>query len=293
MSIPNVQSRSVLVTGCSSGIGAATALLLRDAGWRVFPTARKPEDLEALRAQGFDPIALDVADAASVERAAGEILGRTDGILGALVNNAGFCQGGAVEDVSRDALRAQFETNLFGPHQLTRALLPTFRRQGFGRIVNVGSVLGRIATPMLGSYCASKFALEALSDALRIELRNSGVWVSLVEPGAILSRFRKNAAEALDRTIDRSRSGYGDVYAREIERRRRQVKKPDGFTRPPEEVARKIRHALESPRPKRRYGVTLAAPLTELVARFVPQAWTDPILARRVPERQSRPENAP
>ena len=146
---------------------------------------------------------------------------------------------------------------------------------------------------MLGSYCSSKFALEALSDALRIELWNSGIWVALVEPGAILSRFRQNAAEALDRTVDRSQSGFGDVYAHEIERRRRQVKKPDLFTRPPEEVARKIRHALESPRPKRRYGVTLAAPLTELVARFVPQAWTDPSLARRVPARQAREEDAP
>ena len=293
MSIPKVQSRSVLVTGCSSGIGAATADLLREAGWHVFPTARKPGDLDALRARGFVPIALDVAEAASVERAARELLERTGGTLGALVNNAGFCQAGAAEDVSREALRGQFEANLFGPHQLTRALLPVFRRQGYGRIVNVSSVLGRIATPMLGSYGASKFALEALSDALRIELWNSGIWVALVEPGAILSRFRQNAAEALDRTVDRSQSGFGDVYAHEIERRRRQVKKPDLFTRPPEEVARKIRHALESPRPKRRYGVTLAAPLADLAARFIPQAWTDPLLARRVPPRQPAPEKQP
>jgi len=293
MSIPKVQSRSVLVTGCSSGIGAATADLLRDAGWQVFPTARKPADLEALRARGFTPIALDVAEAASVERAAGELLERTNGTLGALVNNAGFCQAGAAEDVSRDALRAQFEANLFGLHQLTRALLPVFRRQGFGRIVNVSSVLGRISTPMLGSYCASKFALEALSDALRIELWNSGIWVALIEPGAILSRFRQNAAEALDRAVDRSQSGFGDVYAHEIERRRRQVKKPDWVTRPPEEVARKILHALESARPRRRYRVTLPAYLAELAVRFIPQAWTDPLLARRVPERQPRAENAP
>ena len=293
MSIPKVQSRSVLVTGCSSGIGAATADLLREAGWHVFPTARKPGDLDALRARGFVPIALDVAEAVSVERAARELLERTNGTLGALVNNASFCQAGAMEDVSRDALRAQFEANLFGLHQLTRALLPVFRRQGFGRIVNVSSVLGRISTPMLGSYCSSKFALEALSDALRIELWNSGIWVALVEPGAILSRFRQNAAEALDRTVDRSQSGFGDVYAHEIERRRRQVKKPDLFTRPPEEVARKILHALESPRPKRRYGVTLAAPLADLVARFIPQAWTDPVLARRVPPRQAPPEGQP
>ena len=293
MRIPAVQSRTVLITGCSSGIGAATADLLRDAGWQVFPTARKPGDLAALRDRGFAPIALDVAEAASVENAARELLERTNGTLGALVNNAGYCQAGAAEDVSRDALRAQFEANLFGPHQLTRALLPVFRRQGFGRIVNVSSVLGRIGTPMLGAYCSSKFAMEALSDALRIELRGSGVWVALVEPGAILSRFRQNAAEALDRTVDRSRSGFGDTYAHEIERRRRQVKKPDLFTRPPEEVARKILRALESPQPKRRYGVTLAAPLVELVARFIPQAWTDPVLAQRVPKRHPSPETAP
>ena len=294
MSIPPVQARTVLVTGCSSGIGAATALFLREAGWQVLPTARKPDDLDALRAQGFVPVALDVADGASVESAVREVRERTGDRLGALVSNAGFCQAGAMEDVSRDALRAQFETNVFGAHQLTCALVPVFRRQGFGRIVNVGSILGRMSAPMLGAYCASKFALEALSDALRIELRNTGVWVALVEPGAILSRFRRNAAEALDRTVDRSRSGFGDVYAHEIERRRRQVKKQDLFTRPPEEVARKILHALESPRPRRRYRVTLPAHLAEFAARFIPQAWTDPLLARRVPERSPRPaEGAP
>ena len=293
MRIPAVQSRTVLITGCSSGIGAATAEALRAAGWRVFPTARAAGDLDALRAQGFEPIALDLADPASVDAAAAAVLAPTDGALGALVNNAGYCQAGALEDVSRAALRAQFETNVFGLHQLTRALLPAFRRQGCGRIVHVGSVLGRLATPMVGSYCASKFAVEALADALRIELRGSGIWVALVEPGAILSRFRKNAAEALDRSVDRAQSGFGDVYAHEIERRRRQIKKPDLFTRPPEEVARKIRHALESPRPKRRYGVTLAAPLADLAARFIPQAWTDPVLARRVPPRQAPPEGQP
>ena len=290
MSVPQVPSRTVLVTGCSSGIGAATALFLREAGWRVHPTARKPDDLEALRGAGFSPIAMDVADPAAVEAAVRDLLAQTGGSLGALVNNAGFCQAGAMEDVSRDALRAQFEVNLFGLHQLTRALLPVFRSQGCGRIVNISSVFGRISAPMLGTYCASKFALEAISDALRIELWNTGVWVALVEPGAILSRFRRNAAEALDRSIDRTRSGFGEVYAHEIERRRRQVKKADFFTRPPEEVARKILHALESPRPRRRYPVTLPAHLAEWAVRFIPQAWTDPLLARRVPARLPRPE---
>ncbi len=177
------------------------------------------------------------------------MLARAGGRLGALVNNAGYCQAGAMEDISRAALRAQFETNVFGLHDLTRALLPAFRRQHGGRIVNVSSVFGRLAAPMVGSYCASKFALEALSDALRIELRGTGIWVALIEPGAILSHFRKNAAETLARSVDREQSAYGSVYAQEIERRRRQVKKADFFTRPPEDVARRIRHALESPAP--------------------------------------------
>ena len=290
MSVPPVPSRTVLVTGCSSGIGAATALFLRAAGWQVHPTARKSADLDALRGQGFEPVSMDVADSASVEAAVRTVRERTGDRLGALVNNAGFCQAGAMEDVSRDALRTQFEVNLFGLHQLTRALLPVFRGQGCGRIVNISSVFGRISSPMVGSYCASKFALEALSDALRIELWNTGVWVALVEPGAILSSFRRNAAEALDRSVDRTGSGFGEVYAHEIERRRRQVKKADFFTRPPEVVARKVLHALESPRPRRRYLVTLPAHLAEWVVRFIPQAWTDPLLARRVPARRPRPE---
>lgn len=285
MSIPLVESRTVLVTGCSSGIGAATAHLLRDAGWQVFPTARKPEDLDTLRTEGFTPIALDLADPASIAQAADDLLALTGGELGALVNNAGFCQAGALEDISREALRAQFETNVFGLHELTRALLPVFRKQGHGRIVNVSSVFGRLSTPMVGSYCASKFALEALSDALRVELWNSGIWVALIEPGAILTRFRKNAAEVLARSMDRSQAGFGEVYEREIERRRKQVKKPDFFTRPPEEVARKIRHALESSRPRRRYPVTPAAYLVEGIVRFIPQAWSDRMLAKRVPPR--------
>lgn len=293
MSDSAAQPKTVLVTGCSSGIGAAAADGLRAAGWQVFPTARQAADLDALRARGFDPIALDLADAGAVDRAVHEVLARTGGRLDALVNNAGFCQAGALEDVSREALRAQFETNVFGAHQLAGALVPVFRRQGSGRIVNVSSVLGRIAVPMLGSYCASKFALEALSDALRIELRGTGIFVVLIEPGAIVSRFRQNAAAVLERSVDRAGSGYGAAYAREIERRRRQVKRPDLFTRPPEEVARAIRRALEAPRPRRRYRVTLSAPLIEGLVRFVPQAWTDPLLARRVPARQALPEGAP
>lgn len=292
MAVPEVQPKSVLVTGCSSGIGLATAVLLRDADWQVTPTARSAADLDELRALGFEPLELDLTDAGSVDRAAAELLERGGGQLGALVNNAGFAQAGAIEDVDRDALRAQFETNVFGTHQLTRALLPAFHRQGHGRIVNVSSVFGRITSPMVGCYCASKYALESLSDALRIELRGTGIWVALIEPGAIVTSFRTNAAATLERTVDRQRSGFGDAYAKEIERRRRQVKKPDFFTRAPEAVAAKIRHALESTRPHRRYRVTPAALLAEIAVRFVPQAWTDRLLARRMPPRGKHREAA-
>ena len=276
-------ARTVLVTGCSSGIGAATARYLATRGWRVLATARKPVDLDALRAAGLEPIPLDLADPDSVQAAARLVLDATAARLDALVNNAGYCQAGAIEDLTRDALRSQFETNLFGVHDLTRALLPALA-VARGRIVNVSSVFGRIAVPMTAAYCASKFALEALSDAMRIELAPRGIRVSIVEPGAIVSRFRKNAVEALDRNVDASASAYGPLYTKEIDRRRRQVKKPDFWTRPPEEAARAIAAALESSRPRRRYFVTPSARLVDLTVRFIPQTLTDRILRKRMPK---------
>jgi NAD(P)-dependent dehydrogenase (short-subunit alcohol dehydrogenase family) len=285
MRIPAVQAKRVLVTGCSSGIGAATARLLAASGWRVFATARKEEDLAALRAAGMEPVRLELADGDSVRAAAETVLAAcgAEG-LGAVVHNAGFCQAGAVEDLTREALRGQFEANFFGMHELTRALLPQFRRQGWGRIVVVSSVFGRMAVPMVGAYCASKFALEAWCDSLRVELAGSGVWVAKIEPGAILSRFRKNAAEALAANVAAEESRHGEIYRREVARRRRQVKKRDFFTRPPEEAAAAIWHALESARPKRRYPVTPSANLVDLAVRFVPRALIDRVLEKRVPQ---------
>jgi NAD(P)-dependent dehydrogenase (short-subunit alcohol dehydrogenase family) len=281
MRVPAAATKTVLLTGCSSGIGAACAGILRSAGWRVFPTARKEADLERLRGEGYEAICLDLADEGSVAAAAAEFLEKTEGRPGGVICNAGYCQAGAVEDLPREALRAQFETNVLGPHQLIRALLPAFKRLGAGRIVQVSSVYGRIAAPWVGAYCASKYAVEALGDALRIELRGSGVWSSLVEPGGIVSNFRKNAVEALATGVDMAGSEHGAAYGREIERRRRQKKKPDFFTRAPEEVAPHFLHALESARPRRRYRVTPSAWLVEGVVRVVPQAWTDGLLARK------------
>jgi NAD(P)-dependent dehydrogenase (short-subunit alcohol dehydrogenase family) len=283
MRVPPVKSRTALVTGCSSGIGAATAHLLRASGWRVFPTARREADCERLRNDGFSPVTLDIADAESVGKAVEAVLALTDGCLGALVNNAGFAQPGALEDIAREDLRRQFEVNVFGVHQLTAALIPAFRQAGAGRIVNVSSVLGRVAVPMLGAYCASKYALEALSDALRVELRNTGIAVSLIEPGPIISAFRRNAAETLTRSMDAASARYGQAYAKEAERRKKQIKRPDLFTRPPEAVAAKILHALEARNPHRRYRVTIPAYVGDWVGRFVPAALTDRLFLSRVP----------
>lgn len=282
MKRPMVQERTVLVTGCSSGIGAATAAHLSDRGWRVIATARSESDLHALENEGFETISLDLADEVSVASCAGKTLELGREGLGGIVNNAGFAQPGAVEDLGRDALRRQFEVNVLGLQDLTNRLVPTFREQGWGRIVNVSSVYGRIVAPLVGAYCASKHALEALSDALRMELWSSGVGVSLIEPGAIITDFRRNAAAAAEESLDGAESEFGDTYKRRIVRKKNKVQKESLFCRPPESVAVKILHALESPRPRRRYGVTPAAGLVAVLRRIAPDALLDAILRRSI-----------
>ena len=283
MKFPNVQDRSVIVTGCSSGIGAATAHVLRERGWLVVPTARKDEDLAVLAEDGFKPVKLDICDSDSVKSAVAKALEITGGKIGGVVNNAGFGQPGAVEDLSRDALRQQFEVNLFGLQELTNLLIPTFRKQGYGRVVNVSSVLGRVSAPMIGAYCASKFALEALSDSLRIEMRSAGIGVSIIEPGPIVTAFRHRLGVQISEELDSGQSRYGDVYDQEAERRKKQVKKINLFVRPPEDVAVKIAHALESSRPKRRYCVTFPAYFGAFASRFLPHALLDRSMASKVP----------
>ena len=283
MKRPLVLEKKVLVTGCSSGIGLATARVLREHGWQVVPTARKDEDIAMLKAEGFAPVRMDVADEASVEAGVAEVLKFFGGAIGGVVNNAGYGQAGAVEDLSRELLAQQFNVNFIGAHDVTRRIIPVMRKQGWGRIVNVSSVLGRITIPFNGSYCASKFAMEALTDAMRVELWNAGIGVSLIEPGPIVSKFRKNAAANAQSSLDLAGATYGKYYEREIQRRIRQQKKPDMFTRPPEDVAVKIVHALESPSPKRRYPVTIPAYLGIFAARFLPAWVVDTVNIRKLP----------
>lgn len=278
-----VQSRTTLVTGCSTGIGLATARLLRERGWMGWPTARKADDLARLRAEGFDPIELDLLDSASVHRAAEEALKRGGGHLGALVNNAGYGQPGAVEDLTRAALRRQFEVNVLGLQELTNLVLPAMLKQGYGRIVNISSVLSWVTIPFMGAYCASKHALASLTDALRIELGGTGVAVSLVEPGPIDTEFRKNVFEQGKEHLDTAHSRFAAIY--EGQARRKMAKgfrSSDPFTAPPEAVARRIVHALESLRPRRHYPITFTAHAVFWARRILPDALKDRVMSWRL-----------
>jgi NAD(P)-dependent dehydrogenase (short-subunit alcohol dehydrogenase family) len=270
---------TILITGCSSGIGLASARMLRDRGWRVFATARTNDDLDRLRnAERLEAVPIELTDPASVEACASSVLEATDGRLDALFNNAAYGQPGAIEDVSREALTAQFEANVFGTHQLTRAIIPPMRRAGRGRIVNCSSVLGLIAAPYRGAYCASKFALEALSDALRLELAGTGIRISLIEPGPIDTRFIDGALAAARRWIDIENSPHRERYHRLIEGLEKGGKQT--FKLPPEAVARKLIHAVESPRPKSRYYVTAPTYMAVAARRTLPIRVIDWIAAR-------------
>jgi len=282
MKLPLVEAKSVLITGCSTGIGAAAARLLRDRGWLVIPTARKAEDLDRLRQEGFEPIAMDMADGDSVAAGADAALHRCGGRLGALINNAGFGQSGALEDLRREHLEYQFQTNVFGLQDLTNRLVPTFRQQGYGRIVHISSVVGRLSIPFLGCYSASKFAVEALADAQRVELSGSGVGVILVEPGPIITEFRRTASKRALETLDADDSIHGTLYKTEIKARVERQKQPDWINKSPEDVARIIIHAIESKRPKRRYLITIPAYAGEWIRRYVPVAVVDALFARKL-----------
>lgn len=281
MGLPKI-ARTALVTGCSTGIGRASAQVLRDRGWTVYPTARTESDLASLREEGFEAVSLDVADADSVAACVETVLGHTGGTLGAVVNNAGFGQAGALEDLTREALERQFAVNVFGLQDLTNRLVPVFREAGAGRIVQVSSVVGRMSLPFLGAYCASKFAVEAMGDAQRIELRGSGVGLSIIEPGPIITAFRKTCAAATEDAVDPATSAHGDLYLKELQRRKESQKKVNFINRPPEAVAAKVVHALESSRPKRRYCVTIPAYVGAWMRRFAPYALTDAILGKQV-----------
>jgi len=269
--------KSVLITGCSSGIGLSVAEGLKDRGYRVFATARQASDAERLAAAGFESLQLDLADPASIQTAVDDIMGRTGNTLDALFNNGAYGQPGAVEDLSREVLRQQFETNLFGWHELTNLVIPVMRRQGHGRIIQNSSVLGFVALRYRGAYNASKYALEGLTDTLRLELTGSGIHVALIEPGPIASRFRDNAFKAYQRNIKPEGSPHQDMY-RQMEQRLTRQGPAVPFTLPPEAVLKKVIHALESRRPRARYYVTFPTHLFGFLKRVLSARLLDRVL---------------
>jgi len=275
-----MSKKTILITGCSSGIGLCVAKELQKRHYRVFASARKSQDVDTLIQDGFeDALQLDLDDSQSIHNAVEQVLKKTGGELYALFNNGAYGQAGAVEDLTRDTLRKNFETNVFGTHELTTLLIPVMRKQGYGRIIQNSSVLGFINLPYRGAYNASKHALEGLSDTLRLELHDTNIKISLIEPGPIESRFRANAFASYRRNIDKEKSVHKTVYDA-MERRLTKKGPVAPFTLPPEAVFKKVLHALESPAPKVRYYVTFPTYLFGFLKRLLPGKWLDAVLKK-------------
>lgn len=270
-------TRSILITGCSKGIGFHAALMLKARGYRVFATARRQHDVEMLKNKGLEALVLNVDDSQSIRRAMEEVLQRTDGRLDAVFNNAGYAQPGAVEDVSRAAMRAQFETNVFGSLEVIHHVLPVMRKQGYGRIIQNSSVLGLISMPFRGAYNASKYAVEGLIDTLRLELYNTGIHAILIEPGPTISEFRESAHQVFLRTVDVDKSIHRDTY-RKMEGHFFRNPHQATFFQSPEAVVKKLIHALESVRPKAHYYVGLPTYLFASLRRLLPARVLDSII---------------
>ncbi len=275
------ESRTIVVTGCSSGIGAYCARALRADGWRVFATVRKTEDMPPLEADGIEALLMDYTQPETISALVKTVAERSGGRIDALFNNGAYGQPGAVEDLPTQALRDQFETNVFGWHELTRQVIPLMRRRGEGRIVQCSSILGLVPYRYRGAYTASKFALEGLSVTLRMELQGSGIHVSLIEPGPIASRFTANALAKIREHIDVENSPHAIEYRRQLAR----LEGSGPINRHklgPEAVYAVLTHALNSKKPKPHYPVTTPAKQGMILKRLLPadlfyrlMRWTD------------------
>jgi len=274
----NREQRTVFITGCSSGIGYCTAHGLQQRGYHVIASARQAADVERLRTEGLECLQLDLDSSESIHQAVEELSAMTGRRLFGLFNNAGFGQPGAVEDLRRDVLRAQFETNVFGTVELTNALLPWMRAAGEGRIIQNSSVLGFVSLAYRGAYNASKYALEGLYDTLRLELVDTNIHAILIEPGPVLSRFRANAMVAFQRNIDIETSVHREKYLATQKRLTREGKAV-AFTLGPEAVLEKVIKALECSHPRPRYYVTFPTYLFAGLKRILSQRMLDRVLS--------------
>lgn len=272
-------ARSILITGCSSGIGFDAAHGMAARGWRVFATCRQEVDCERLRGMGLESFVLDYADSASIAAAVAEVKTRTGGRLDALFNNGAHGCPGAIEDLPTGALREIFEVNLFGYHELTRQVIPMMRGQKAGRIVNCSSILGLVPMKWRGAYVATKYAMEGLTDVLRLEMEGTGINVILIEPGPITSNIRKNSILHFEKWIDWKASARAAEYEGLLSRLY-EARGPDRFELPASAVTAKLVHAVESPRPKARYFVTKATYFMNIARRILPTAGLDWMIRR-------------
>jgi short-subunit dehydrogenase len=268
--------KEILITGCSSGIGLHCAIFLKEHNFRVFATARKEADVQMLKDKGLEAFKLDLQDTNSIHNAFNEILKLTEGKLYALFNNGAYGQVGALEDISTKDLRKEFETNVFGWHELQNLVLPIMRKQGYGKIIQNSSVLGFVSLKYRGAYNASKYAIEGLSDTLRLELMGSNIFISLIEPGPIRSKFRENAYKNFIDNVDYKNSFHSEKYKKVIERFK--SKNTDFFELKEISVSKKVLNILNSKKPKARYYVTFPTYLFGFLKRIFSSFLMDKIL---------------
>lgn len=276
---PNIQRRNILITGCSSGIGLEAARILHRRGHNVIATVRKPVDQIMLSQAGISNLSCDLTNSESIGGMVEAAIKTFEGKVDVLFNNAAYGQPGAVEDLTRDALREQFETNVFGTQELTNLVIKQMRQQGSGRIIYNSSVLGLIALPYRGAYNASKFAIEGLADTLRLELKGTGITISLIEPGPITSQFRQNAFTKYQQHINKDTSAHKASYTA-MEKRLLTPGPEAPFTLPAKAVVDKLVHAIEADRPKIRYYVTFPTYLFAYLKRVLPANALDWVLRK-------------
>jgi len=272
-----LSKKSVLITGCSSGIGYDTAHYLHKNGYKVYASARDAKDVKRLQEEGLDAYVLDVTNADDISKVLSEIT--KDGAeLYAVFNNAGYGQAGAVEDITTEVLKEQFETNFFGLHELTRQAIKIMRKQGYGRIIQHSSVLGIISLRFRGAYNASKYAIEGLCDTLRLELMESDIYVCTINTGPVRSDFRKNAIKMFKKNVVSERSVFEKEYNEELLSVKE--KNNDLFTKNSDVVIKNILHALEAKKPKLRYYNTFATHLLGGFKRVLPTRILDKVLRK-------------
>ena len=271
--------KNILITGCSSGIGLQTAITLKDNGYKVYASAKKDDDISELKSLGFETFKLDVRNQDDITDAFNQIL-QNDGKLDALFNNAGFGQPGAIEDISTDVLRKQFETNFFGLHELTIQAMKIFRKQGYGKIIQHSSVLGIIALKFRGAYNASKYAIEGLNDTLRLEVMDSDIYISSINTGPVTSKFRENALKKFNKNVDIKNSFFNKTYNKVLKQRLESQKDNTPFNLPATSVANVVLKIMQSSKPKPRYYVTKATYILGFCKRILSTSLMDKILSK-------------